>query len=447
MLENQDRQLDELLELLKIASISTSLEHKADVAAAASFIAEQLEELDFKTEVHATRGHPIVTAEYYVDETLPTVLIYGHYDVQPVDPISEWENPPFEPTIVNGDIYARGSSDDKGQIFAHIKSLEALIEANGSLPLNVKFIIEGEEEIGSPNLVPFIKENRELLACDVVIISDSAMIAPNTPTITYGLKGLAYVEVEVTTASRDLHSGAYGGAVANPISVLAKMIAQLHDKNGRITVPGFYDNVLEISEEEKEAFKRVPFDEKQFTDEIDLKGTPGEAGYTVLERIWARPTLDCNGIWGGFQGDGAKTVIPAKAGAKISCRLVANQDHREISKKLIKYLKELAPDYASVKLTDLHGAKASLSPLNSRAVKLTAIALEKAFAKEVVFARTGGSIPIVNDFQEQLESDVVLVGFGLENDGAHSPNEKFAIENFYSGIKASVAVLLELKNF
>ena len=447
LLENRDRQLDELLTLLKIPSISTSLEHKPDVADAAKFIAEQLKEVNFQTEIHKTAGHPIVTGEYYVDESLPTVLIYGHYDVQPVDPLDEWDNSPFEPTIINGDIYARGASDDKGQIFAHIKSVEAMIKANGSLPLNVKFIIEGEEEIGSPNLVPFIKENRELLSCDVVIISDSAMIAPNTPTITYGLKGLAYIEVEVSTANRDLHSGAYGGGVANPINVLSAMIAQLHDKNGRVAVPGFYDNVLELSKEEKESFKRVPFDEKQFAQEIDLKGTPGEAGYSLLERIWARPTLDCNGIWGGFQGEGAKTVIPAKAGAKISCRLVANQDPKEIAEKLMNYLKDLVPDYAELKLTDLHGAKASLSPLDSKAVKLTAKALKKAFAKEVIFARTGGSIPIVNDFQEQLKSDVVLVGFGLENDGAHSPNEKFAIENFYSGIKAGTAILKELRSF
>ncbi len=444
---NKQRQLSELMELLKIPSVSTDPNHKDDLKEAANYIIEQLKALGFKTELRPTKGHPIVLAEYFVNQKLPTVLIYGHYDVQPVGPISEWDNPPFEPRIIDEKIYARGASDDKGQIFAHIKAVEALIKTTNTLPLNIKFLIEGEEEIGSPNLGPFLEQEKLKLACDLVIISDSAMIAPNTPTITYGLKGLAYIELEVIAANRDLHSGAYGGGVPNPINELAKIIAQLHDKNGKITVPGFYDDVIEISATEKAAFKKVPFDEKEFAEEIALKGTPGEHGYTVLERIWARPTLDVNGIKGGFQGKGAKTVIAAKASAKISCRLVSNQDPKDITKKLIKYIEDIAPNYVTVIARDLHGAKTALSPLDSKAVKLTAKALEKSFDKEVVFARTGGSIPIVNNFQEELGVDVVLVGFGLENDGAHSLNEKFDLKNYYDAIKASTEILNELNNF
>ena len=444
---NKERQLNELIELLKIPSVSTDVNHNDDLVRAANYLINQLDDLGFATELRATAGHPIVLANYIVDKSLPTVLIYGHYDVQPVDPISEWSNPPFEPTIKDGKIFARGSSDDKGQIFAHIKAVEALIKTTDTLPVNVKFLIEGEEEIGSPNLGPFLIQEKENLACELVLISDSAMIAPDTPTITYGLKGLAYIELEVIAANRDLHSGAYGGGVPNPINVLAKMIASLHDENGKITVPGFYDDVIEISSQEKAAFEKVPFDEKEFAEEIALKGTPGEAGYTVLERIWARPTLDVNGIKGGFQGEGAKTVIASKASAKISCRLVSNQDPKDITKKLIKHLEDIAPSYVSIKAIDLHGAKTALSPLDSKAVKLTAKALEKAFGKEVIFARTGGSIPIVNNFQEELGVDVVLVGFGLENDGAHSPNEKFELSNYYSAINASTEILTELAKF
>ncbi len=444
---NKERQLNELIELLKIPSVSTDVNHNDDLVRAANYLINQLDDLGFATELRATAGHPIVLANYIVDKSLPTVLIYGHYDVQPVDPISEWSNPPFEPTIKDGKIFARGSSDDKGQIFAHIKAVEALIKTTDTLPVNVKFLIEGEEEIGSPNLGPFLIQEKENLACELVLISDSAMIAPDTPTITYGLKGLAYIELEVIAANRDLHSGAYGGGVPNPINVLAKMIASLHDENGKITVPGFYDDVIEISVQEKAAFEKVPFDEKEFAEEIALKGTPGEAGYTVLERIWARPTLDVNGIKGGFQGEGAKTVIASKASAKISCRLVSNQDPKDITKKLIKHLEDIAPSYVSIKAIDLHGAKTALSPLDSKAVKLTAKALEKAFGKEVIFARTGGSIPIVNNFQEELGVDVVLVGFGLENDGAHSPNEKFELSNYYSAINASTEILTELAKF
>ncbi|HHO55209.1 MAG TPA: M20/M25/M40 family metallo-hydrolase, partial [Trueperaceae bacterium] len=296
---NKERQLNELIELLKIPSVSTDVNHNDDLVRAANYLINQLDDLGFATELRATAGHPIVLANYIVDKSLPTVLIYGHYDVQPVDPISEWSNPPFEPTIKDGKIFARGASDDKGQIFAHIKAVEALIKTTNTLPVNVKFLIEGEEEIGSPNLGPFLIQEKENLACELVLISDSAMIAPDTPTITYGLKGLAYIELEVIAANRDLHSGAYGGGVPNPINVLAKMIASLHDENGKITVPGFYDDVIEISSQEKAAFEKVPFDEKEFAEEIALKGTPGEAGYTVLERIWARPTLDVNGIKGG----------------------------------------------------------------------------------------------------------------------------------------------------
>lgn len=438
---HRERQLDELLELLRIPSISTDAAHAQDVRRAAQYLHDKLSGLGFASRVHDTPRHPVVLARYQAGEDRPTVLVYGHYDVQPADPLSLWESDPFEPVVRDGKIVARGASDDKGQLYAHVMAAEALLESEGDLPVNLVILAEGEEEIGSPNLEPFIASQREALAADAVIVSDGAMIAPGTPTITYGLKGLCYLEVSVRTAQRDLHSGAYGGGVLNPIQVLAGMIARLKDEAGRVTVPGFYDAVLPIGEAERQALARVPFDEAAFAAEIGATATPGEAGYGLLERLWARPTLDANGIWGGFTGEGAKTVIPAEASAKLSCRLVPNQDHRDIAAKLGAHLRALAPAGAEVTIRELHGGEPALTPLESPAVRLAAEALEQVYGRPVVFARTGGSIPVVSSFQKLLGASVVLVGFGLETDRIHSPNESFDLENYYAGIAAGAALL------
>lgn len=438
---SQQRHLDELLAFLRIPSVSALSTHNADTRKAAEFVGAKLKDLGFQVTINETPKHPIVTAHYHVNDNLPTVLIYGHYDVQPPDPINLWTSPPFEPVLKDGLIIARGSSDDKGQVYAHVKGAEALIKTTGTLPVNLKFLIEGEEEISSPNILPFIEAHRDELKSDVVIISDSAMLAPNTPTITYGLKGIAYIEVRVKTAAMDLHSGAFGGGVPNPINALAKMIAKLHADNGRVTVPGFYDAVLDISRVEKAAFANVPFDEAKFAKDIGVTATPGEAGYSLLERLWARPTLDCNGIGGGFQGEGSKTVIANTAMAKISCRLVPNQDPNDIRDKLTAYLKELAPAGVHVEVIDLHGGKPAMSPIESKSVQTAARALHQVYSKEAIFARTGGSIPIVSNLQDLLRAEVVLVGFGLETDRVHSPNEKFDLENYYKGIETSAALL------
>ena len=437
----QDRLLAELCDFLKIPSVSTAPQHEADVRRAAKFLQDALTPLGFATELYETHRHPILYAERLVSKTAPTVLIYGHYDVQPPEPLELWTTPPFEPTVRDGLLYARGASDDKGQVYAHVKGLEAVITQTGTLPLNVKLLIEGEEEIGSPNLLPFIKEHAELLAADVVLISDSAMAAPDTPTITYGLKGLAYLEVHVRGAAMDLHSGAFGGAAPNPINGLARMIAALHDDAGRVAVPGFYDAVLDITAEEREIFKRAPFNETTLKNDLGVDALPGEPGYTPLERLWARPTLDCNGVGGGFQGEGSKTVIAAHAMAKISCRLVPKQTPPEITKKLGDYLKSLAPEGLSVEIIDLHGGDGVLTPLDSAAVQAAGRALGQVYGKEVVFARTGGTIPVGSTFQRVLGADVVFVGFGLESDRAHSPNEKFDLVNYYRGVEVSAALL------
>ncbi|CAA9567583.1 MAG: Acetylornithine deacetylase/Succinyl-diaminopimelate desuccinylase and related deacylases [uncultured Truepera sp.] len=433
--------LEELSEFLKIPSVSTATHHKDDVRRAADFLVHKLQPLGFQTQVFETARHPVVYAERSLSDSVPTVLIYGHYDVQPPEPLELWTTPPFEPTVRDGKLHARGASDDKGQVYAHIKGVEALLEQFGTLPLNVKFLIEGEEEIGSPNLGPFIEAHRDLLAADIVLISDGAMAAPETPTITYGLKGLAYVEVHVRGAAMDLHSGAFGGGAPNPINGLAKMIAALHDDVGRVAVPGFYDTVLDITPEERVVFKRAPFDERALAEELGVSTLPGEAGYTVLERLWARPTLDCNGIGGGFQGEGSKTVIASEAMAKISCRLVPNQTPQDITQKLGDYLRAIVPEGLTVEVIELHGGDGALTPLTSPAVQAAGRALAEVYGKETVFARTGGTIPVASSFQKQLGADVVFVGLGLESDRAHSPNEKFDLMNYYRGIEVSAALL------
>lgn len=444
---HQERYLQELIEFLKIPSVSTTQKHKQDVRQAAVFLINKLEQLGCDAKLIETPEHPVVYANLEVDKTLPTVLIYGHYDVQPADPLELWDTPPFEPTVKDGLIVARGASDDKGQIYAHIKGVDLLLKIKTKLGINLKFLIEGEEEIGSPNLAKVIKDHKDAFAADIVLISDSAMLAANTPTITYGLKGLAYIEVEVTAASHDLHSGSYGGAVPNPINVLAAMIAKLHNEDGSIAVTGFYDNVLDLSQEERDAYQQAPFSETEFKAETGIKESLGEPNYTTLERLWARPTLDANGIKGGYQGEGAKTVIAAKASAKISSRLVPNQTPQEISRKLENYLNQIAPTSVTVNVKELHGGLPALTPINSAAVQLAAKALERSFNKKPIFARTGGTIPVVTDFQQILGADVVLVGFGLEDDRIHSPNEKFDLENYYQGILSSAFILSEFANY
>lgn len=441
---NYDRYINELKEFLRIPSISTLNEHRGDMQQSAGFVAEKLKEAGMnRVEIFQTEGHPLVYAEWLAAPGKPTVLIYGHYDVQPVDPIELWDSPPFEPTIKGDNIFARGATDDKGQMYVHIKSVEAYFKTFGSLPLNVKFIIEGEEEIGSSSLTSFLKNNIDLLKADAVLISDTSLWDVGVPTITYGLRGLAYMEIEVIGPNRDLHSGTYGGAVPNPINILADMISKLKDKDGRITIPGFYKDVLKLTKKERDNFKALKFSEKEFAKSIGIKKPVGEKGYSVLERIWARPTLDCNGIVGGFTGQGAKTVIPSKASAKISMRLVPDQDPKKIEKLFTKYIKQIAPDSVKVNVSSIHGGYPVLAPLNHKATKAAAVAMSKAFGKKTIYMREGGSIPIVVDFANKLKACPVLMGLGLDSENLHSPNEHFNLNHFKLGIKSSAYFLDE----
>ncbi|MDZ7707744.1 MAG: dipeptidase [Trueperaceae bacterium] len=442
--ERRDRHQDELFELLRIPSISTDPAHEADIRRAADWLRDDLGAHGFDAELLETGGHPAVFAQRHVADDLPTVLVYGHYDVQPADPVELWDSGPFEPTIRDGAIVARGSSDDKGQVFAHVKGAQALLEADGELPVNLKFLIEGEEEIGSRNLAATIQANSEKLAADTVVVSDGAMLPGKVPTLTYGLKGLAYVELRVRTADRDLHSGAYGGGVPNAAMALAQIVARLKDTDGRITVPGFYDAVVEITEEEREQLDRVPFDETAFAEGIGVSATPGEAGRTLVERLWTRPTLDVNGIGGGFQGEGSKTVIPAEAFAKISCRLVPNQDPAVITEALVEHLTSLAPEGAQVEVIRHTSGSWALSPIDGRSVQAAAEAVRAVDGRDPVYVRTGGTIPVVADFQRLLGAEVVLVDMGLEDDRIHSPNEKFDVDLYHRGIHLSAELLRSL---
>lgn len=433
--QNRERLLDELLQLLRIPSVSADSKFKGDVRKAAEFVRESLEKAGADVaEIHETAGHPIVYGEKLVDPARPTVLVYGHYDVQPADPYELWHSPPFEPVIKDEKIWARGSADDKGQFYMHIKAFEAMMATN-ALPCNVKFMIEGEEEVGSPNLGPFVAQNREKLKADVILISDTAMIANDVPSIDTGLRGLSYLEVQVVGANRDLHSGVYGGAVANPINVLARMIASLHDDNGRITIPGFYDDVLELSADERTRINEAPFDLEEYKKDLGIDDVRGEAGYTTLERTGTRPTLDCNGIWGGYIGEGAKTVLPSKASAKISMRLVPNQSSEKITELFTKHFLSLAPKSVKVTVTPHHGGEPYLTPLDSPAYRAAEKALEESFGKKPVPTRGGGSIPIVALFEKELGLKTVLMGFGLDSDALHSPNEHYGLFNFYKGIE------------
>ncbi|MFZ5947054.1 MAG: dipeptidase [Stygiobacter sp.] len=444
---NFSNYLEELKDYLKIKSISTLDEHKDDMQNCAKFVASKFESAGLENiKIFQTEKHPIVYADWLHQPNKPTVLIYGHYDVQPVDPIELWKSNPFEPVIINKKIYARGANDNKGQNFVHIKSVEAFMKTKGTLPVNVKFLFEGEEEVGSTSLTKFIKENKKLLKCDTLLISDTSMFAPNTPTITYGLRGLLYMEIEVTAANRDLHSGSFGGAVANPINELAKIISKLHDKNGKVTIQNFYKDVLPISKEEKENFKKLKFSDKNFAKELNVKELYGEKGFSTLERLWVRPTLDCNGIIGGFTEKGAKTVLPAKATAKISMRLVPNQDPKKLAKDFEKYVKSISPNWVKVEVKMLHYGYPAMTSIDDPTIKAASNALKKAFKKDPVFTREGGSIPIIVDFMKQLKAPAILMGFGLDTDDIHSPNEHFRLENFEKGLLSSAYFLNEMAN-
>jgi acetylornithine deacetylase/succinyl-diaminopimelate desuccinylase-like protein len=446
--KNINKFQEELFQLLRIPSVSTDSNHKADVKKAAEFLIDQLENIGLdKVTLHETPGHPIVTAEKCPHPDRPTVLIYGHYDVQPSDPDHLWETLPFEPTVKNGRVYARGASDDKGQSFTHLKSVESYLKTGTELPVNVKFILEGEEEIGSPNLVPFIKKNKDLLSCDMVLISDTAMFGEDQPSITYGLRGLAYMEIHVTGPNRDLHSGVYGGAVENPANVLCEIIAKLKNEDGIIQIPGFYNDVEPLTPEMREAYKKLPHDDEAYKKDLNLKALHGEKGYITLERSSARPTLDVNGLWSGYQGEGAKTVLPARAGAKVSMRLVPDQDPDKISKLFAEHVKSLAPDTVTVDVQAHHGGHPVVIDLDFYGLKAAAKAFEDIYDKDVLFSREGGSIPIVADFKKVLGVNSILMGFGLTKDALHSPNESFSLKDFHRGIKTSARFLELLPNF
>jgi len=433
--KNKDRFLNEMMDLLRIPSVSAKSEHKADMLKCAEAVKKSLLDAGCsKAEVMATDGHPAVFGEKIIDPSKPTVLVYGHYDVQPVEPLELWKNPPFEPTIIDGKVFARGSADDKGQFYMHVKALEILSKTD-SMATNIKFLIEGEEEVGSPNLGKFVAAHKDLLKADVILISDSSMLSMENPSLDTGVRGLSYIEVEVTGANRDLHSGTYGGAVANPITILAKMIASCHDENNHITIPGFYDDVVVAGPEERALINKAPYDEKEYSEELGVKHLWGEKGYTTYERTGIRPTIEVNGIWGGYQGEGAKTVLPSKATAKISARLVPNQSSHKMTEMLLNYFKSIAPSSVTVNAFEHHGGEPYMTPIDSKGYKAAAKAVETTFGKQPIPVRGGGSIPICSILEKELGIKIIFMGFGLDNDNLHSPNEKYNIENYYKGIE------------
>ena len=433
--KNKDRFLNELLELLRIPSISARSENKADMIQCAEAVKQRLLEAGAdKVEIFPTPGHPVVYGEKISDPSKPTVLVYGHYDVQPADPLELWHSGPFEPVIKDGKIYARGACDDKGQFYMHIKAFETMVNTD-TLPTNIKFIIEGEEEVGSPNLANFIKEKKYMLNADVILISDTAMLSLDTPSIDVGVRGLSYIEVEVTGPNRDLHSGVYGGAVANPITILTQIIASLHDENNHITIPGFYDDVLESSTAERAEMAKAPYDDEEYKKDLGVSTLWGEKGFTTNERTGIRPTLEVNGIWGGYTGEGAKTVLPSKAFAKISCRLVPNQTSAKMTKLLIEHLEKAAPPSITIKASEHHGGDPYLTPVDSIEYQSAYKAIETTFGKAPIPVRGGGSIPITALFESVLGLKTVFLGFGLDSDNLHSPNEKYDLANFYKGIE------------
>ncbi len=445
---NRDRYLGEVKDFLAIQSVSSQTIHNTDMRRCAEWTAGQMRTIGLNNvQIMDTTGHPVVYGEWLGAPEKPTILLYGHYDVQPVDPINLWTSPPFEATIRDGNLYARGSSDDKGQVFIHLKAVEACIKNTGSLPINIKMLIEGEEEVGSENLDKFVTEHKELLKADLVVISDSSMFAKGVPSVCYGLRGLAYMELEVTGPNSDLHSGSFGGSVHNPIQAMSEMIASLHDKNGTVTIKGFYDDVRSLTKAERSAYKKLPWNDKKYVKQLGLRQLYGEKGFTTLERLWARPTLECNGIWGGYTGEGAKTVLPAKAFAKISMRLVPDQSSARTAKLFEQHLKRIAPKTISIKVKALHGGEPAITPIDSPGVQAAVVALEKGFGKKPLYQREGGSIPIVVQFKEILGLDTVLLGFGLPDENAHAPNEFMNLDNFFGGMRTCVHFYNELPNF
>jgi len=433
---NRERFLNELIDLLKIPSISADPKYKDDVIKAAEFVKDKLISAGAENvEICPTKGYPIVYGEKIIDSSLPTVLVYGHYDVQPPDPLELWDSPPFEPVIKDEKIYARGACDDKGQMYMHIKAFESMMENSSTPPCNIKFMIEGEEEVGSENLGIFVSDNKEKLKSDVVLISDTSMIANDIPSITVGLRGLSYLEVEVTGPNRDLHSGVYGGAVANPINVLCKMIASLKDENNRITIPGFYDDVVEVSDEDRAEMGKAPFDVDAYKKDLSIDDVEGEHNFSSFERTSIRPALDVNGIWGGYTGEGAKTVLPSKATAKISMRLVPNQSSEKITALFTKHFESIAPKSVKVRITPHHGGEPVVTPTDSIAYRAASKAMEDIFGKKPIPARGGGSIPIVALFEKELNTKSILMGFGLDSDNIHSPNEHYGVFNYFKGIE------------
>jgi acetylornithine deacetylase/succinyl-diaminopimelate desuccinylase-like protein len=445
---NRERYLRELTDILSIPSVSTKKENVPDIKRCAEWVATHMDGIGMQNvRIFPTAGHPIVYGEWLGAPGKPTVLIYGHYDVQPVEPLELWTTPPFEATVRGENLYARGAADDKGQVLIHLKSLEAFLKTEGLLPVNVKLLIEGEEEIGSEHLEEFVRENKDMLKADLVLISDSSMFARDVPSICYGLRGLAYMQIDLTGPDRDLHSGSFGGTVHNPIQALAEIIAQLHDGNGKVTIPGFYRDVLPLSKKERAAYKRLPWSDRKYSKDLGVKQLYGEKGFTTLERVWARPTLECNGIWGGFTGEGAKTVLPSKASAKISMRLVPNQSSAKAAKMFERHIRKLAPKTVTVTVRNLHGGEPAITPIDSPGVKTAVAALEKGFGKKPLYQREGGSIPIVVQFKRLLGIDTVLLGFGLPDENSHAPNEFLDLNNFFGGIKTSAHFFNELPRF
>lgn len=445
---NKDRYLSELKDFIAIPSVSSQSQHNADMQKCAEWVVSQMKAIGMQNaQIMPTPGHPVVYSEWLGAPGKPTVLFYGHYDVQPVDPLNLWTSPPFEATIRGDQLFARGSADDKGQVFIHFKAIEAYMKNNGSLPVNIKMLIEGEEEVGSANLDNFVESHKDLLKADLVLISDSSMFAKGVPSVCYGLRGLAYMEVEVTGPNSDLHSGSFGGSLHNPIQALTEIIASLHDKNGKITIPGFYDDVRPLSKKERDAYKKLPWSDTKYAKQWGLKQLYGEKGFTTLERLWARPTLECNGIWGGYTGEGAKTVLPAKAFAKISMRLVPDQTSAKAAKLFEKHLKKIAPKTIDIQVRALHGGEPAITPIESPGVQAAIAALQKGFGKKPLYQREGGSIPIVVQFKNLLGLDTVLLGFGLPDENAHAPNEFINLDNFFGGIRTSVHFYNELPNY
>jgi len=442
--KNRDLFENELIEFLRIPSVSADPRRKEAITHAADWVAGQFRAIELATEVIPTEGNPLVYAETPAVEGAATVLVYGHYDVQPADPLELWKTPPFEPAVRDGNVFARGATDDKGQMFTHIKAAQAWLQSGKRLPVRLKFLIEGEEEIGSHSLHDYLKDNAEKLACDVIVISDMSQFAPGKPAITYGLRGIACYELRLKGPHQDLHSGSYGGPVVNPALALAKILASLVDEKGRVTVPGFYEDVVPLSDRERDRLASLPFDKETFMDQISVSAVGGEAGYSLLEQRWARPTCEINGLTSGYQGDGAKTIIPSTATAKISFRLVPQQDPVKIAEALTHHCHEICPEGVTLEVVDLHGSPGVLVDIDSPAVTAAVAAIERGFGRSPVFIREGGSVPIVTEFAEQLGVDVLLLGWGLPDDNAHGPNEKFCLADFHRGIKASALLWQEL---